>query len=196
MLHALPHARTFLMLRNTSQRYGAVSRALHWLGALGVIAALIFIEAKGIFPKGTPLRDSVKYAHVQAGLLVLLLLFPRLIWRAGNPSPAITPQPGRLAALAAKAGHWSLYALMLALPLLGIAFIQAAGKNIAFFGFPLPLLLPPMPDISHDLKEAHEWLGNALMWLAILHAAAALWHHFIVKDNTLTRLIGPLRVSK
>ncbi|WP_256870465.1 cytochrome b/b6 domain-containing protein [Chromobacterium haemolyticum] len=53
-----------------------------------------------------------------------------------------------------------------------------------------------MPDISHDLKEAHEWLGNALMWLAILHAAAALWHHFIVKDNTLTRLIGPLRVSK
>lgn len=153
------------MLRNTSQRYGAVSRALHWLGALGVIAALIFIEAKGIFPKGTPLRDSVKYAHIQAGLLVLLLLFPRPIWRAGNPSPAITPQPGRLAALVAKAGHWSLYALMLALPLLGIAFIQAAGKNIDFFGFPLPLLLPPCR-ISRTIsrKLTNGWATLSCGW--------------------------------
>ncbi|OHX11404.1 cytochrome b [Chromobacterium sphagni] len=181
------------MLRNSSQSYGRIARALHWLCALAVIAALVFIEIKGNFPKGSAVRGGLSYAHIQAGLIVLLLALPRLGWRLGNPPPAITPRPGRAAALLAHAGHWALYGLMLALPILGIAFIQANGREVSFFGLTLPALLSPAPALGKQLKDVHELLGNVLLWLSILHAAAAVWHHRLLKDDTLTRLIGPLR---
>ncbi|KUM03381.1 cytochrome b [Chromobacterium subtsugae] len=181
------------MLRNSSQSYGRVARALHWLCALAVIAALVFIELKGNFPKGDPVRGGLSYAHIQAGLIVLLLVVPRLAWRLGNPPPGITPRPSPLMKLLAHAGHWALYALMLALPILGIAFIQARGGEVALFGLALPAMLAPDPAFGRQLKDAHELLGNVLLWLSILHAAAAVWHHRFVKDDTLTRLIGPLR---
>lgn len=181
------------MLRNTSHSYGKVARALHWLCALAVIAALIFIELKGNFPKGDPVRSGLGYAHVQAGLIVLLLVLPRLAWRLGNPPPGISPAPSPLMKLLAHAGHWALYALMLGLPILGIAFIQAKGGEVALFGLGLPSFMPNSPELGKSLKELHELLGNVLLWLSILHAAAAAWHHFIVKDDTVTRLTGPMR---
>ncbi|OHX18676.1 cytochrome B [Chromobacterium amazonense] len=181
------------MLRNSELSYGRVARALHWLCALAVILALVFIELKGNFPKGDPVRSGLSYGHIQAGLIVLLLVIPRLAWRLGNPPPAIDPAPSALMKLLAHAGHWALYALMLALPILGIAFIQAGGREVAFFGLALPQLLSPDPALGKQLKNIHELLGNVLLWLSILHAAAAVWHHAVVKDNTVTRLIGPLR---
>lgn len=181
------------MLRNSELSYGRVARALHWLCALAVILALAFIELKGNFPKGSATRGNLSYAHIQAGLIVLLLVIPRLAWRLGNPPPAITPEPSALMKLLAHAGHWALYALMLALPILGIAFIQANGREVAFFGLALPTLMPNNPALGKELKEFHELLGNVLLWLSILHAAAAIWHHAVVKDNTVTRLVGPLR---
>ncbi|MGC0150880.1 cytochrome b [Chromobacterium vaccinii] len=181
------------MLRNTPHSYGKIARALHWLCALAVIATLVFIELKGNFPKGDPVRGALSYAHIQAGLIILLLVLPRLAWRLGNPPPGISPSPSPLMTLLAHAGHWALYALMLALPILGIAFIQAKGGEVALFGLPLPTLLAVNPPQGKELKEIHELLGNALLWLSVLHAAAAAWHHFIVKDDTVTRLTGTMR---
>ncbi|BAK78788.1 cytochrome B561 [Pseudogulbenkiania sp. NH8B] len=181
------------MLKNSQHSYGWLARALHWLSALAIIAALAFIEFKDVFPKGTPLRDAMKFGHFQAGLIVLLLVLPRLLWRLGNRVPEITPAPHRHSAVLAKLAHWVLYALMLALPLLGIAIVQGSGHELAFFGQPLPVLFTLDRATAHDLKEVHETLGNVLLWLVIGHAAAAVWHHRFVKDNTLTRLTGPLR---
>jgi len=181
------------MLKNSQHSYGQPARALHWLSALAVIAALAFIELKDLFPRGTPLRDAMKFGHFQAGLIVLLLVLPRLLWRLGNRVPDITPTPPKRSQAIAKVTHWVLYALMLALPLLGIAIVQGSGHALALFGQPLPLLFTLDRATAHDLKEVHETLGNVLLWLAILHAAAAVWHHRFLKDNTLTRLIGPLR---
>ncbi|OWY39939.1 cytochrome B [Xenophilus sp. AP218F] len=181
------------MLRNSHHSYGRLARALHWLCALAIIAALACIEIKGFFPKGSALRDGMKFAHVQAGLIVLLLILPRLLWRVSNPVPAISPAPGKLAMLAAHAMHWALYALMLALPLLGVAFMQGNGREVALFGMTLPTLFAVDPAAARNWKDLHELLGNVLLWGVILHAAAALWHHAIVKDDTLARLTGPLR---
>ena len=82
---------------------------------------------------------------------------------------------------------------MLAIPLLGIALMQGAGKQVVFLGGVLPTLFTMTPDSVKDIKEIHELLGNILLWLAIFHAAAAIWHHRIVKDDTMSRLVGPIR---
>ncbi|WP_293760250.1 cytochrome b [uncultured Aquitalea sp.] len=181
------------MLKNSQHSYGRLARAFHWLSALAVIAALAFIEFKGIAPKGTPLRDFMKSGHFQAGLIVLLLLLPRLLWRLGNRVPDISPAPHRHAMLLAHAAHWALYALMAALPLLGIAILQGNGKDVVLLGMTLPVIFHIDPASARDLKELHETLGNVMLWLVILHAGAAIWHHRFVKDDTLTRLTGPLR---
>ncbi|QLG88981.1 cytochrome b [Chitinibacter bivalviorum] len=178
------------MLKNSSTRYGQVARIFHLLGVLAVVAALVLIELKGYFPKGDPLRDGLKYAHIQAGLIVLLLVWPRLLWRFGNPPPAITPTPKKETMLLAHLVHWALYGLMIALPILGIVFVQSAGKSVDFFGWVLPVLFTVPTESARDVKEIHELLGNVLMWGAILHAAAAIWHHRFVKDDTLTRMFG------
>jgi superoxide oxidase len=181
------------MLKNSQHSYGRLARAFHWLGALAVIAALAFIEFKDIAPKGSPLRDFLKSGHFQAGVIVLLLVLPRLLWRLANRVPDITPAPQPMAMLLAHAAHWLLYGLMIALPLLGIAIVQGNGKDVVLLGSTLPVLFNVGKDTAHNLKEIHEALGNLLLWLAIFHAAAAVWHHRFVKDDTLTRLTGPLR---
>ncbi|AXE32401.1 cytochrome B [Chromobacterium phragmitis] len=181
------------MLRNTSRSYGQIARALHWLCALAVIAALVVIELKGNFPKGSATRGNLSFVHIQAGLIVLLLVLPRIAWRLSNPQPEISPKPSRLSVLLAHAGHWALYALMLALPLLGIAFIQAKGGQVALLGLPIPAFMPNDPALGKELKSIHELLGNVLLWLSILHAAAAAGHHLLLKDDTLTRMTGPMR---
>ncbi|WP_287877492.1 cytochrome b [Aquitalea sp.] len=181
------------MLKNSQHSYGRLARALHWLSALAVIAALVFIEFKDIAPKGSPLRDFLKSGHFQAGIIVLLLVLPRLLWRLANRVPDITPTPPAITMLLAHAAHWLLYALMLILPILGIAIVQGAGKDVVFLGNTLPVLFSISKDTAHNLKEVHETLGNVLLWVAIFHAAAAVWHHRFVKDDTLTRLTGPIR---
>lgn len=160
---------------------------------MAVIAALVFIELKDVFPKGTPLRDAMKFGHFQAGLIVLLLVLPRLLWRFGNRVPDITPTLHKHGMLVARVTHWVLYTLMLALPLLGIMIVQGSGHELAFFGQPLPVLFAGDRSTAHDLKDVHETLGNVLLWLLVLHVTATVWHHRFVKDDTLTRLIGPRR---
>jgi cytochrome b561 len=181
------------MLKNTAHSYGKLARAFHWLGALGVIVALVLIELRGFTPKGTAIHDAMRYGHIQAGLIVLLLLLPRLLWRVSNREPVITPAPKPSAMLLAHLAHWALYALMLAIPLLGVAMVQGAGKDVVFLGNTLPVFFTISKDLAHQLKELHELLGNVIMWLAGLHIAAAIWHHRAAGDDTLSRMTGPIR---
>ncbi|WP_174873025.1 cytochrome b [Vogesella oryzae] len=181
------------MLRNSQHSYGVLARAFHWLSAIAVLGALFCIEINDFFPRGSAERLQLLLWHIDAGLLTALLLVPRLLWRLGNRPPQITPAPQPLFQLLAHAGHWALYGLMLALPLFGVLAQQAAGKPVALFGVAVPALLAPMPEYRHLLREIHELLGNLMIAALALHVAAAVWHHRFLRDNTLTRLIGPLR---
>ena len=181
------------MLRNSPHSFGWPARWLHWLTAAAVIAALVFIETKDWFPRGSATRAGIFYAHVQAGLIAFLLVVPRLAWRLANRSPGITPPLSRRMQQLSDLTHWLMYALILCLPVLGLLSLQAKGTPPALFGLPLPLLTEPAPTLAHGLKDWHENLGNVLLWLAILHVLAAWWHHKILRDDTLTRLTGPWR---
>ena len=179
-----------MALRNTPTRYGSIAVSLHWLTVLLVACAFLFIELKGEFPKGSYWRAALASWHMQAGVTVLLLTLLRLIWRALNPrTPAIMPTPSKAVTGLSHLAHFVLYLVLLALPILGFCMQGAAGKMVPWLGLSIPPLLSTQPELAQMLKNWHETLGTLFYWLIGLHALAAIWHHWGVRDNTLLRMI-------
>ena len=178
--------------KNTPERYGSLTIGLHWLMLLLFVAVYAFIELREIYPKGSDPREALKVWHFMAGMLVFVLVWPRLAARFSGPTPVIRPEPAGWIQLAAKLGHLALYALMIVMPLLGWLSLSAAGKPIPFFGLELPALIGENKDLAKQIKELHETLGTVGYYLIGLHVAAALYHHRIVRDNTMIRML-PLR---
>jgi cytochrome b561 len=177
-------------------RYAPGLRRLHWLIALFVAVALVLIEIKGWFPRGSAVRNGIKWGHMQLGAAVLLMMLPRLWVRWRTSVPPITPAPPRWQEGLSRLAHLALYLLGFALPLLGLAMMFAAGKPWNLFGLPMPIQAMPDIDLAHRLKEIHETAGNVFMWLAMAHAAAALFHRYVQRDDTLQRMLPERRAGK
>ena len=175
--------------KNSTERFGSVSIGLHWLMLLLLIGVYACIDLTDLYPKHSAQREALKAWHFMLGLTVLLLAAVRLIARASGPRPAIVPAMPiwqmRLAGLL----HIALYALMIGAPLLGWLTLSAAGKPIPFFGQQLPPLLAANEALAHDLKEIHEALATIGYFLIAAHALAALFHHYMMRDNTLVRML-------
>jgi cytochrome b561 len=170
-------------------RYGALSIGLHWLMLLLIIAVYATIELRGIFPKGSDPRELMKTWHFMLGLSVLAFAVLRVLVNITRTAPAIEPAPPKWQELSAKLMHLALYALMLGMPLAGWLILSAAGKPIPFFGLHLPALIAESKSTASLIKEIHEAAGTAGYFLIGLHAAAALYHHYLVRDNTLLRML-------
>lgn len=175
--------------KNTEQRYGSLSISLHWLILILLAAVYAFIELHEFFPKGSDPREALKALHFMFGLSVLGLALLRLGVRLSGPTPRIEPQPGSWEQLSARFMHIALYVLMIGMPLAGWLMLSAAGKPIPFFGLHLPALIGENKDLGKQIKEVHEAIGTAGYFLIGLHAAAALFHHYIKRDNTLVRML-------
>lgn len=178
-----------MQTQQSSDHYSKLSITLHWLMALLMAAVYAVIELREIFPKGSDPREAMKALHFMLGLSVLLLLAIRIYARSIGGTPAIHPALTPAQLLASKLGHLALYALMLILPVLGWFMLSAAGKPIPFFGLELPALISENKDLAKQLKEIHETIGTLGYYLIAGHVAAALYHHHIRKDNTLTRML-------
>lgn len=172
-------------------------RSLHWLMAFILVAAWALIYAKGMFEKGSDARELFKHLHMLAGLAIFTLLPLRLIVRwLSSPLPEIIPAPGRRKILIMKIVHSALYLCMFILPILGVFFMQLGGKTIDVIGFKLPVIVHIIDkELSHDIKEIHESLGLIMLYLAIIHAGVALWHHFLLRDNALEMMLPGRRTS-
>ena len=175
--------------KNSETRYGSLSIALHWLMLILIAGLYACIELKGNFPKGSDTRELLKQWHFMLGLGVFALVWLRLLARLIAPTPRIVPAIPLWQALPARLMHLALYALMIGAPLAGWLILSAADKPIPFFGLQLPALIGPDPDLAGQIKEIHELVGGLGYWLIGLHAAAGLFHHFIRRDNTLTRML-------
>jgi cytochrome b561 len=179
--------------RNTSERYGTLSIGLHWLMLALLVAVYACMELREFYPKGSGPREAMKTWHFMLGLSVLVLVAIRLVARWSGPAPGIKPDlPGWQAHLA-KLMHVALYALMIGMPLLGWLTLSAAGKPIPFFGWHLPALVNESKGLAELVKEVHEAGGTIGYGLIALHAAAALFHHYVVQDNTLRRMLPSQR---
>lgn len=176
----------------SSKHYHPASIFLHWLVFLLVIAAFITIELKGQFPKGSEPRELCKSIHGVFGQLIFIAMAIRLAirFKYGVPTPT-NPMP--ILAKLAKVMHWLLYALLLISPIFGILYFQYAGKEIHFFGLVWPQFVTPNPETKKLVEGIHEFLGNSLYFLIGIHAVAGLWQHYVIKDDTLRRMLNKVK---
>ena len=175
--------------KNTSNRYGSVSIGLHWLMFLLIAAVYACIELREIYPKGSDPRDALKAWHFTLGLSVFALVWLRLAIRLLQPSPVIAPPPVAWQQRLAKVVHWVLYALMIAMPVAGWMILSAEGKPVPFWGLELPGLIAENKETAEFIEEIHELAGQVGYFLIGLHALATLFHHYFLRDNTLTRML-------
>ena len=181
---------TLLMhARNSSEGYGAVAMTLHWAIVVLVACAWLTGQFGDALPRG-PQREAGLFIHIFLGLSILALAAARLVWRATDPPPPEENALGRWSEWAARATHYILYALLIAVPVAGVAVQFARGHALPVFGL-FEIASPWIADRSfaHDVKEVHEVLANALLVLVGLHAAAALIHHYVLHDRTLLRML-------
>lgn len=187
-----------MQLLNSPARYGAISQSLHWSVVLLVALAWILGLIGDELPKGAA-EASALFVHISAGLLVIFLTVLRLFWRIADRPPQ--PEHTEFGAwafagwigLGAKLAHLGLYLLLVAVPLLGIAVQFARGKGLPVLGlFEVASPWPADRAFARSLKGMHELAAHGLMAVAGLHAAAALVHHWVFGDRTLTRMLpGP-----
>ena len=176
--------------RNTTDRYGALSIAMHWLMLLLLIGVYAFINLADVFPKGSDLRAEMKTWHFMLGLCVFALVVVRLATRlVSGPAPRVELELPAWQQRLAGWMHLVLYLFMIGMPLLGWLVLSASGKPIPFFGLRLPALIGENKSLADSLKDIHETIGTIGYWLIGLHAAAALFHHYVMRDNTLVRML-------
>lgn len=176
------------MDENMSATYTPIAKVLHWLMALLIVGLL----SLGIYMKDLPLSPQkleLYSWHKWAGVTVFLLLWCRLAWRITHPPPALPATMSRRAQWLAHAGHAGLYVLMIAIPLSGWLMSSAKGFQTVWFGLvPIPDLIGRDRALGEVLQQIHKLLNFTFMLMIGGHIAAALWHHFVLKDNTLSRI--------
>lgn len=175
--------------KNTPQNYHPLSIALHWLMLILMIAVYACIELRELYPKGSEIREGFKAWHFTIGLLVLGLASFRLMFIISQTTPPIVPTPPKWQIALAHFAQTYLYVLMIAVPIGGWLMLSAAGKPIPFFGLSLPALIEENKELAKTIKKIHSKVGEIGYFIIAFHAAAALFHHYIVKDNTLLRML-------
>lgn len=170
-----------------SGRYSTASIALHWLMLLLMIAVYALIELREFYPRGSDPREAMKAWHFTLGLSVFVLVWLRIVARVVTRSPPKLVEPA-WRSLSAKGVHLALYVLMVAMPLAGWVILSAEGDAIPFWGLNLPAIAPVDEALAHNVEELHGLGGTIGYWLIGLHAVAALFHHYVLKDGLLSRM--------
>lgn len=177
------------MTNTQTQRYSAASIGMHWLMVLAFIGLYVAVNLIDVFPKGSDGRALAKSVHLSLGLTVFGLVWLRLVFRALGSVPPIRPAPPAWQEKSAKLLHLALYGLMVAMPLLGWLAQSAFGKPVAIFGLLMPALIAENKELGRTVMGIHELGGNLGYLLIGGHAVAALFHHYVLKDNTLRRML-------
>jgi cytochrome b561 len=178
-------------------RYGTVAIVLHWMIALGILTLI----AMGLVMDHLhldPMRVFQLYQlHKSIGVTVMFLIAMRVGWRLTHKAPDLPEDMRPPERLAARITHGALYGLQILLPLSGWALVSASvlGIPTVLFGVvPWPDL-PVLSTLANKepaevaLKIVHHWASWTLLALILLHAAAALRHHFILRDHILRQML-------
>lgn len=175
-------------MATVAERYGRLSIILHWLTLALLVGVYACIELREMYPRGSDLREALKMWHFMLGLTVFFLVWVRITARLIGSTPPIVPAVPKWQRVIANIVELALYCLMVVLPILGWVTLSAEGKPIPFFGVQLPALVGESKQLAERTEELHETLATIGYLLIGLHAAAALFHHYVQRDNTLMRM--------
>lgn len=176
-------------LLNTRERYGLIAQLFHW-----VIVVLVIVQfVLGITAHGLPIsleRLILLARHKSIGITIFVLVVLRLAWRLYSKPPPLPPSPHPFSNAAARMSHALMYALLLAMPPVGWLYSSASHLTVAWFGlFSLPNLVGPDKRLANAMLLTHESMAWVLLATVTVHVLAALWHHFLLKDTVLLRML-------
>jgi cytochrome b561 len=174
-------------LYSTSSRYGAGAQAFHWLTVMLVLAA--YMLSKGDrYSLYSPAADGLRRIHETLGVFVFIVVVLRLLWGLIDDAPAKRPMPRWIAA-AAKFVQFALYALLFSIPATAVLGTWLEGIPVTLLGFDIAPPITQAHTLGQLIMEIHTILGNILLGTAGAHAAAALFHHFYLRDEVLRSMI-------
>jgi cytochrome b561 len=171
------------------KRYSATAQLLHWTTVLLVVVAYIASVGGSETRIYSSANDFSRSLHELPGMSVFALTLVRVAWRAIFPPPKSPAMPAWME-LGARLGHWTIYALLVLVPVTAIlaAWLEGHPLTPLILGNIQPLI-PESRQLGLVLANLHGWLGDVLIWLAGLHAAAALYHHFWRRDTVLLYML-------
>lgn len=175
---------------NSVNRWGAVSKALHWTAAGIILVQFVtgFLRYFEIM-SADGWAVAYKYWHMPMGMLVLVLVAARLAWRFSQPHPAFSGHMRWWERLAANGAHLFLYMAMVVMPLTGWIGFNALKIEVDPFGLPLPHLFWDIRPLSFIMADLHLYFAVGLVLVLLLHVGGALKHHMVDHDDTLRRML-------
>ena len=182
------------MFRNTDHSWGVPAKLLHW-----VVAVLVLVQMglgwAAVNWRLSPTKLDLFVWHKSIGMLILLLMVARIAWRSVNVAPTLPAGMAPVERLAAHLSHVLLYVLLLLMPMTGWIINSAANIPFRIFWLvPLPAIVQPDKALADATARVHLTLFVVLSLLLIVHIGAALRHHYVKRNNVLTRML-PGRVG-
>ena len=177
------------MEKHIPVEYSRIAKLIHWLTAILVLIAFILGPGGHEDKIYSTAHDFDRQLHETIGLSVLALVLIRIVWRTFASTP-VSPPVVHWMEVTAKVVQVSLYVLLFAVPLTAITGAWLEGHPLTLLGgFEIAPIFVKSHDVGEIISEIHTWLGDAILWLAGLHAFAALFHHYILQDNVLKSML-------
>nr|WP_306470389.1 cytochrome b [Pseudomonas sp. efr-133-TYG-103a] len=173
------------------ERYSYKARWFHWVMAILIVLAYALILSRSQFARGSDPRTFVVQTHFWVGIVVLIMAFFRVAERHRHAPPGITPPLEGALRLAATLSHYLLYAFLFAQPLLGLftVLLERGALPVPLTSLAIPAPFDISKETAENLEHYHVLLGTIFYYVIGLHVIAAIWHHFVRKDNTVRRMV-------
>jgi cytochrome b561 len=178
---------------STRLRYGLVAQAFHWSTVVVVATAYLVGPGSSEQHVYSLASDFTRRMHETIGISIFAIVLARILWRMIDTAPEAAPMEPWMK-YSAKLGHLALYALLIALPLTAVVGAWLEGHPLTLLGAGnFGPILPQAHVVGQAVSYVHTILGNVIIWAAGFHAVAALFHHFILRDNVLTSMLPDWR---
>lgn len=174
-------------LRNSASEYGSLARALHWLVAIGIFY-LLYLGWQQADMQSGPERTAIRVTHASWALIVFALMTVRIVWRLANETPAHPSGTPGWQRSSATIAHWGIYALVFLQLIAGAMTFATYGDGLPFFGNWIPVPVAENHEAHEFWEEIHEFVWKPLAALLVLHVLAALYNHFVQKNDVLRRM--------
>ncbi len=181
-----------VMASRTDLKYPASSRFLHWVVAVMVIATMpvgVIMQQQGL---ARPTQDLLFILHKNGGVIILLLVVLRILWRLATPAPALPSSVPAWQAKVAKTVQVALYTLLVIMAVSGYVRVRAGGFPVEMLdAIGMPALVPRSEALAEQAKSIHATARFPLVTLIVLHVAAAL-KHLVARDGVFGHIWPPL----